>query len=395
MITPKAQERILAALSAEHAAQPASAAFEALYSEIDHGHVFAVIHEQLNEHFNSINDRARTPQRYYWAEASRQFIALIDTIETTLRSLERAGATATLIDTYTNALQACAPWLASTNGSTIPEDFAPVTLIKHEPVFLGTDDALRVTLDAQRTEQQLTLVGTGSYAHVYAYIDDLYDTTVAIKRAKKDISERDLARFKREFEILKGLSFPYVVQVYRYDEEKNQYSMEYCEETLRSFINKNNQDLKQPTRKRIALQFLYGLNYIHGKRILHRDLSLQNVLIKTFDRGAALVKLSDFGLIKDLDSQFTMTRTEMRGTIRDPQLASMKDFAVVNDIYSAGWLLRFIFTGKSSLEHSDDEVGQIVRKCTDQDTAKRYRNVLEVIEDVEKLAAPPAAGGSA
>lgn len=58
------------------------------------------------------------------------------------------------------------------------------------------------------------------------------------------------------------------------------------------------------TRKCIALQFLYGTSYIHGRKFLHCDLSLQNVLSKAYESKAALVELSDFGLAKDHVSDF-------------------------------------------------------------------------------------------
>lgn len=110
--------------------------------------------------------------------------------------------------------------------------------------------------------------------------------------------------------------------------------MEYCEKTLRTYINKRNTDLSLGTRKRLALQFLFALNYLHTQGVLHRDISLQNVLLKEYASGAVLVKLSDFGLAKDADSRFTHTHTEFRGTIRDPALDSLKDYAIVNEVYA-------------------------------------------------------------
>lgn len=107
--------------------------------------------------------------------------------------------------------------------------------------------------------------------------------------------------------------------------------------------------MKFGTRKRIALQFLYGINHIHRRGFLHRDLSLQNVLMRVYDDGAVCVKLSDFGLAKDQSSTFTRTHTEMRGTIRDPQLSSFKDYDVRNEVYAIGWLLAYIFTRRESL----------------------------------------------
>src|ERR1035437_3991175 len=129
---------------------------------------------------------------------------------------------------------------------------------------------------------QLKMVGEGSYANVFAFTDPDYGIKFAIKRAKKGIGDRDLQRFKQEFGVLKQLSFPYIVEVYQYDETRNEYKMEFCDETLRDYIHKRNARLSFASRKRIALQFLYGINYIHTQGFLHRDISLQNVLLKVY-----------------------------------------------------------------------------------------------------------------
>ena len=39
---------------------------------------------------------------------------------------------------------------------------------------------------------ELKMVGSGSYAHVYSYVDPDYGIKFAIKRARKDLDERDL-----------------------------------------------------------------------------------------------------------------------------------------------------------------------------------------------------------
>jgi len=165
--------------------------------------------------------------------------------------------------------------------------------------------------------------------------------------------------------------------------------MEFCDETLRDYIHKRNAKLSFASRKRIALQFLYAINYIHTQGFLHRDISLQNVLLKVYRSGAVLVKLSDFGLVKDHASQFTRTRTEMRGTIRDPLLSSFKDYTVLNEIYSVGWVLSYIFAGREALMSGANEVGQIIQKCTANATAQRYPLVIDLIADVERLDATP------
>lgn len=50
------------------------------------------------------------------------------------------------------------------------------------------------------------------------------------------------------------LKSPYVLEVHRYDEEKNEYYMEYADETLKKFIERNNSTLTIKRRRGIAMQ---------------------------------------------------------------------------------------------------------------------------------------------
>ncbi|MEU0094801.1 protein kinase family protein [Kribbella sp. NPDC006257] len=375
---------MLADLREKYEAEPSSRTFDRLYDDSEWGQMFAVLHKRLNEHFSAINGRAETTH-HYWADDSRELLSLIKDLDADLRTLRRAGVEVQLVDSYQDAVKRCRPWLSPSGGSTVPEDFEPIEIITYEPVLtLATD----VKLKKHQVPMELKMVGSGSFAHVYSYVDPDYGIKFAVKRAKKNLGDRDLARFRQEFEVLKSLSFPYVVEVYRYDDTLNEYRMEYCDSTLRDYIRKKNASISFAARKRISLQFLYGINYLHHQKLLHRDISLQNILLKVFGSGAVLVKLSDFGLVKDQTSEFTRTQTEMKGTIRDPLLGSFKDYAVVNEMYSIGHILAYIFTGRESLPPATGEVERIIHKCAVNDVNQRYQAVTELIAEVETLEAP-------
>jgi tRNA A-37 threonylcarbamoyl transferase component Bud32 len=378
---------MLADLTGRYADMPASRDFTRLYGDdARFGHVFASLHQRLNEHFVSINDRAKST-RHYWAESSRDMLALIEELDDALNCFKVSGFEVVFSDGYRTAIDRCTPWLSPSGGSAVPEDFEQIPLIKFEPVFVRPETTVR--LKSRQTAAPLKMIGQGSYAIVYSFTDPDYGIKFAVKRAKKGLDERDLLRFKQEFEVLKRLEHPYIVEVYRYDEDRNEYMMEYCDETLRSYIARRNGELRPDARKRIALQFLYGINYIHYKNLLHRDVSLQNVMLKVYGDGAVLVKLSDFGLVKDHTSDFTRTSTQMRGTIRDPSLSSFKDYGVPNEIYSLGFVLSYIFTGREALKTSSDEISKIVQKCVASDTSQRYQRVRDLIADIERLVVPP------
>jgi serine/threonine protein kinase len=297
--------------------------------------------------------------------------------------MKQVGHEIVLSKTYMDAITAARGFLSNSGGSTIPDGFTPIALIKYDPILELANKTVKVT--GRNQAYNLKMVGQGAFSIVQRYKDPFYNRDFAVKQAKKTSTERELARFKREYEILSKLSFPYVLDVFSYDDSKNSYVMEYCDTTLYDFISKNNDKLKFLSRKRLALQFLYGINYLHKKSILHRDISYRNILIKKFDFGVATVKLSDFGLMKEEGSVFTKSDTDIKGTIIDPSLEKFKDYNVQNEMYPIGFILNFIFTGKQNLVSNTTNINKIIMKCTDRDPANRYENVTDLITAMESL----------
>lgn len=374
-------EYMLADLRADYAAESVPPRITRLYEDDpEWGHMFGVLHKQLNQHFDDINRRIGN---HYWADNSRDLIRLTDQIEQDLHTLRRGGIEVEFDPVYENALEACRPWLSPSGGSPVPEDFAKIEVERFKPVLTRSTTAVK--LAKQSEPAQLQMVGTGSYATVYSYVDPDYKIKFALKRAKKDIGERDLIRFKAEFDYMKRLSHPNLVEVYKYDEDRNEYRMEYCDETLRDFIRKRNSTLESAVRKNIALQFLSAISYLHREGILHRDISLQNILLRVYGSGEVQVKVSDFGLAKDQSQAFTLTNTEMRGTIRDPMLTSFKDYGVANELYSIAWVLSYVVTGRESLMPVGTPLGDIIQRCAHHNVGDRYATVDLLIEAIAAI----------
>jgi eukaryotic-like serine/threonine-protein kinase len=390
---PTPEDLMLQDLENRYAHAEVSPAFTRLYTEPGaRGRMLANFHQRLNDSFGFLNYKAGSAGRHFNAEPSRDLITLIGEIRDAQQILTLVGNELTIDDGYREPLEECETFLLSSGGSPIPEGFGRIELVKWAPVFFlpGTQIQLR----EHNLTAELKMIGSGSYADVYRYTDPTLGMPIAVKRAKRNLSSKDLVRFRNEFDLLKSLSFPYLLQVFRYDEERNQYTMEHCDSTLRDFVNNHNAHLSFSTRKRIGLQFLYGLNYLHLKGYLHRDISLQNVLVKEYDYGAAVLKLSDFGLFKDRDSTLTRTESEIRGTIPDPTLSTFRDYSVLHEIHSIGFVLSFIFSGRQNIDACTGSVRSIIDKCVAYDHAKRYPDVRSIINDVEVLdpnvVAPPS-----
>jgi hypothetical protein len=108
---------MLADMISHYAEMPASEAFLHLYTDDQKfGHIFASLHERLNQHFASINGRAKST-KHYWADASREMLALVDEIDEALESFEVAGFEVVFAAEYRAAIDRCKPWLSTSYGS--------------------------------------------------------------------------------------------------------------------------------------------------------------------------------------------------------------------------------------------------------------------------------------
>ena len=383
-MTPAAPEELmLQDLRDRYASVDVDPAFGRLYTEVSEaGPMFASFHQRINALFEHMNRKIGV-NRHFNAEESRELISLIAEISDAQQIMERVGVEFNLVDSYQRVLSDCSSFLVPSGGSSIPDDFETIDLVRWEPVFIVPDT--RVLLPERYSSADLRMVDSGSFAHVYRYTDPVYGITIGLKRAKRGLPPADLVRFRNEFDVMKELHHPYVLQVFKYDEDQSQYTMEYCDATLRSYIERNNATMSTDRRKRLSLQFLYGLNYLHTKQILHRDLSLQNVLVKEYDAGAAIVKLSDFGLLKVHDSTLTRTESELRGTILDPTIVSFKDYSLANEIYAIGFVISFIFSGRQDIGACSGTIRSIINGCVAYDHADRHPDVKAIIREVELL----------
>ncbi|MEU4806607.1 protein kinase [Actinosynnema sp. NPDC023587] len=381
------EDFILSDLKERYASQPNEKNYARLYATEDKhlSPMFTSFHQRLNDLFDFMNTKTRV-NGHYNADQSRALLNLIEELDEVRGVLRRIGMEFKLAPDYENAIKSCREFLRVSGGSPIPEGFELIPIERYGQIFQRADNTVR--LKKRDRTYRLQLIGEGSYAVVHKYFDEEYKKFFAIKRAKKGISEKDLKRFRAEYELMRGLSFPYIVEAYTYDEEKNAYTMEYCDGTLGEFIARHNSQLSFDTRKRIALQFLYGVNYLHLRRILHRDISKQNILVKKFDFPAITVKLSDFGLHKDPASDRTFTGSSMKGSIRDPTLESFKDFDVRAEIYAVGHILSFIFSGRESFGSRIGQVQEIIERCTTSRRQERYESMGKIIAEIEVLSAP-------
>lgn len=350
--------------------------------------ILMTLHHDLIDLFRTMNERLPTGEyeAHFWAEPSRELIKRIDITLGLISTLKETPLAIQIDKYYSDLLTHCRDFLRSSGGSTIPAHMEKVELYYTIPIFKPVSS---ITIPHAQREFtfDLKLIGAGSYANVYKYKDTFYNRPFILKRAKKDLTDKELARFKREFDVMHELSSPYIIEVYTYNSDKNEYIMEYMDYTLDAYMAKYNSTLTIAQRKGISQQILRAFDYIYSKGQLHRDISPKNILIKEYD-DVVVVKIADFGLVKIPDSTFTTVNTEFKGYFNDPSLVveGFNTYNMLHETYALTRVIYYVLTGKTNTDKiADQNLKDFVETGLNADKSKRFQNVSAMVSILKKI----------
>ncbi|XP_059090197.1 cyclin-dependent kinase 17-like isoform X1 [Tigriopus californicus] len=146
------------------------------------------------------------------------------------------------------------------------------------------------------TYTKLDKLGEGTYATVFKGKSRLTDNLVALKEIRLEHEEGAPCTAIREVSLLKDLKHNNIVTLHDivHTEKSLTLVFEYLERDLKQYMDDCQGILAMNNVKIFLYQLIRGLAYCHSRRILHRDLKPQNLLIN--DMGE--LKLADFGLAR-------------------------------------------------------------------------------------------------
>ena len=87
------------------------------------------------------------------------------------------------------------------------------------------------------------------------------------------------------------------------EEEEMMIVMEYCDKGDLSQLFESNEELNWEIRMKIILQIAYGINKLHQRKIIHRDIKSKNILVKSAGKTSSgtedfEIKIADLGYAK-------------------------------------------------------------------------------------------------
>ena len=207
----------------------------------------------------------------------------------------------------------------------------------------------------------LSILGEGTFGIVKLAQDKKTKEKVAIKilEKKKIKTEEDKRRVQTEIEILQRMSHINVIKAKKIlkDSENIYIMMEYCEKgELFHYIEKEI-CLSNDEAACYFYQLINGLEYIHQKGIVHRDLKLENILLSKTN----LLKIIDFGLSSYYDSNKLLSTPCGSLCYASPELLSGQKYdGILIDIWSVGVILYAMLCGY--LPFDDENHGMLYKR---------------------------------
>ena len=237
--------------------------------------------------------------------------------------------------------------------------------------------------------KKLRNLGSGSYGTVYLAKNALKDNLVAIKVIEKIPSNIiDDMEIKNEINILKSLSHPNIVKIYEFfDTALNYYIVtEYCKKgELFEYIN------NKYTEKQLAVLFYQvfsGLCYLHEKKILHRDLKLENLMISEIEKDINTgeeyfwIKIIDFGTAKIFERKKKEKEIIGSSYYIAPEVLK-KNYNEKCDTWSVGVILYMTLTGVPPFDgETDDDIINRIKIGKYNKTSKRFLEHSPEVKDL-------------
>ena len=263
-------------------------------------------------------------------------------------------------------------------------------------------------------------IGEGGMAKVFLARHALLKRPTAVKILKRHLANDEvIARFEREVQSASRLAHPNTIEIYDYGRTRDgdfYYVMEYLDGVSLSQLVAAHGAVGAARTVHILKQVCGALKEVHDQGLVHRDIKPDNIML--CHRGGLydVVKVLDFGIVKNLEDPDTRDITRFVRVLGAPlymapeRLQNPADVDARADIYSVGAVGYFLLTGHALYERTTDaelaqqilhaparrpsadapqplpaELDELVVRCLAKAREQRPRNIDELLEVLDAL----------
>ncbi|CAB3410906.1 unnamed protein product [Caenorhabditis bovis] len=214
--------------------------------------------------------------------------------------------------------------------------------------------------------EQVRVVGRGAFGVCWLCRrrNDASNQKVILKLINiHGLCEKEENAIKGEVKLLQKVQHPLIIGYYDSFSFENQLAivMQYAEGgTMERMIQEQRPEkFAEKTVLEYFTQILIALNHMHSKQIVHRDLKPQNILM---NRRKTIVKLSDFGISKELSTKSAASTVIGTPNYLSPEICEGRSYNQKTDMWSLGCVFYELLELKRAFD--GDNLPAIVMKIT-------------------------------
>ena len=224
-------------------------------------------------------------------------------------------------------------------------------------------------------------LGHGQYGRVYYAEDKFLKKKFAIKIIEKKMLNKNYSQLKYEIEIHVRLKHKNIIEMYAYfyDENFIYILFEFARFGSLFDVIKTHNKLTKEKIFQIIYQISNSLLHLKQKKIVHKDIKLENILVTDLNENFIVVKLGDFGCATQCFTK-KIFQFSKKGTAQylSPEIIITHKFDYKADVWALGIIIYEILTnGISPFNYENNN------KIYDE--IKNYSDFKSISEPIKKL----------